>query len=83
MSRMFCYTRTPSTVTKRAVKKLRLKPGDAIVAHELADIEALKALKDTVAFDVPIIFAPNGLKRLGLKYLQQLVTRMEYAQAGK
>jgi hypothetical protein len=78
MSRMFCNS---PRVSKRVIRKLHLDPGDAIIARDMADVEALKGLRGVIKFNVPIIVAPHGIKRLSLEYLQKLITEMEYAHA--
>ena len=77
MSRLFCNGK----ITGKDLQRLRLEPGDAIVVSDTETMRQLDATKLGLKFSVPIVYAPNGVKRLSLKYLQKLVTAMEYAQA--
>lgn len=61
----------------KIIKKLRLKPGDILVVSDFETCKKLiKVHLKEINFSVPIIFAPNGIKRVNRKYLQKVLDTM-------
>ena len=66
---------------KKQIRRLRLRPGDAVVVRDWQVANALAGLK-IGKFPVPIVIAPEGLKRVGIDYLRRLLAHMELGVAG-
>lgn len=66
------------TVSKKQIRRLRLREGDALVIKESnpAFIFALaQGLKDmNFKLKIPIICAPDGIKRLNREYLNKILS---------
>ncbi len=64
-------------VSKAAIRRLRLKPGDMLVVRNHQQADALMGAGPLLGldFDVRIIIAPEGVKRLGRKYLEKLLEK--------
>ena len=62
---------------KKTIRRLRLKPGDIVVVK---DFHMAKALTNVgvmcgIDFKVPIVIAPEGIKRVNRKYLEKLLDK--------
>jgi len=66
---------------KKAIRRLRLREGDILVVSDPDLPRRLSQLHRIGGggppFEVPIIFAPNGLKRVSREYLKKILERME------
>ena len=64
---------------KKTIRRLRLKPGDILVVNDpemgrrLSGLGAISGL----SFNVPIVFAPNGIKKLSKKYLEKILKQLQ------
>ena len=57
---------------KKAIRRLRLRKGDIVVVNDSNLIQSLSQIKG-VEFPVPIIYAPDGIKRVSKEYLQKIL----------
>ena len=58
-------------VSKAAVRRLRLKPGDIVVVRSSEDLEAVWSARTD--FPVPIVVAEGSIHRLSKEYLRKLL----------
>ena len=62
---------------KAQIRRLRLKKGDILVVRDLREANALSGLGSRLGidFEVPIIVAPDGIKRLSREYLEKILEK--------
>ena len=64
---------------KKTIRRLRLQPGDILVVNDPETVRRLSELGSIngVNFNVPIVFAPNGIKRLNREYLEKILKQSQ------
>ena len=64
----------------RVVERLRLQPGDVIVARDWEVLKALEVVKLPVTFTVPLVYAPQGIQTLTRSDLLNLLEQLDSAE---
>jgi len=59
---------------KKAIRRLRLREGDILVVRDQETMHNLmNFFVANITFSVPILFAPDGVKRVKREYLEKLL----------
>jgi len=65
---------------RKAIRRLRLREGDIVVVKDPITMDALRSIYPIKGVpSCPVVFAPEGIRRLGRKYLEKLLMRTEIA----
>lgn len=62
------------------LQKIELKKGDVIVCTSHEAMHALMGMqlpKELFPFDIPLVFAPDGLKKVGREELVALIDKLD------
>lgn len=63
---------------RHRVEKLRLRRGDVLVCRDVPTLNALSEMKfPFLTFQVPLVYAPQGVDKIPLDDLKQIVRRVE------
>lgn len=60
------------------LSKLNLTPGDILVVKDEATLRYLAQVQLPIPFVVPLVFAPNGIGKLGRADLLNLLEQLEH-----
>jgi len=67
---------------KKIIRKLRLRQGDILVVNNMETAQALMRTRPPMpagVTSVPIVMAPEGIKKVPLEKLKAIVTELEGA----
>ena len=65
---------------KRRIARLRLQEGDILVVNNAEDLRRLINCRPKLPkglHSVPVVIAPEGIKKVSLKQLKQIVSQLE------
>jgi len=58
---------------KKAIRRLRLRKGDILVVNDPYLPDRIMQIQAGLDFPVPIVFAPDGIRRFNREYLLKLL----------
>lgn len=65
-----------AALTER-ISKLNLQKGDIVVCKDIETLHAIEGLGRVVDFLVPLVYAPQGIQKLGRQDLLNLLEQVE------
>ena len=73
------------TTFRRAIKRLRLKPGDILLADRELRIDQIMGAAKDIKFEVPIIFIrfKNELERMPFEQIERIYLAAKKSKEGK
>jgi hypothetical protein len=70
----------PNTVGQKAIRRLRLQPGDILLVRDVETAKRLQAIPGNHPFKVPIVVTRERVHRLSKDYLGRLLADTQQSQ---